>query len=196
MRTRDEEQYEKNRRHILDTARDLVVEHGPDAVSLRMVARESGYSPASLYEYFENWDAILAELASRAMRLLNRELREVKNDDPEEQLVHLGMAYLRFALDNPRDFLLVFSRMRSRRRSFNDAVPSRSPYAPVLEAVERYGDAGGFKPDGDLNTETAAFGLWGLVHGIAMLRLVHLHDFEADFTPAVEGMIRAYLKGL
>ncbi len=196
MRTRNEEQYEKNRRHILDTARDLMVKHGPDEVSLRMVARESGYSPASLYEYFENRDAILAELASRAMDLLGRELRSVNEADPLKQLIMLGRAYLRFATENPRDFLLVFSRLPSRRRSFDSPVPARSPYAPVLEAVKRFGDTGGFNPEGDLNTETAALGLWGLVHGLAMLRLEHLRDFEADFTPAVEGIIRAYLQGL
>ncbi len=196
MRTRNDEQYEKNRRHILETARDLVVKHGQEVVSLRMVARESGYSPASLYEYFDGWEAILSELASRAMDLLNRELRKVGEPDPMEELVQLGMSYIRFALDNPRDFLLVFSRMPSRRRSFDEAVPAKSPYAPVLEAVQRYGDAGGFDPGGDLDTETAAFGLWSLVHGIATLRLAHLRDFQADFSSAVEGMIRAYLQGL
>lgn len=46
--------YNANRTSILQTALILFGEHGYDGVSMDMLARESGYSKATLYQYFKD----------------------------------------------------------------------------------------------------------------------------------------------
>src|SRR5258708_38249037 len=54
------------RSHILDAARSIVVRQGFDALSMRKIAEEVGYSPASLYLHFSGRDAIAHALCSEA----------------------------------------------------------------------------------------------------------------------------------
>ncbi|WP_157930571.1 TetR/AcrR family transcriptional regulator [Glycomyces xiaoerkulensis] len=47
---------------IKASARGQLLEHGPSGISLRAVARDVGVSPAALYRYFDNLDALLTDL--------------------------------------------------------------------------------------------------------------------------------------
>ncbi len=55
---------------ILDAARALILEQGPEQLSLRAVARRSAYSPAALYEYFDGKDALIAAVADESLTWL------------------------------------------------------------------------------------------------------------------------------
>ncbi|MET3963376.1 AcrR family transcriptional regulator [Marmoricola sp. OAE513] len=61
MQARSRERVER----ILDSASDLVVEHGVDALSTRAIAAEAEVPIASLYQYFSDRDAILLALVER-----------------------------------------------------------------------------------------------------------------------------------
>ena len=58
-RTPRERRYARTRQEILDAAMELVQEKGPDKLSMRELARRVDYSPAGLYEYYENKDEII-----------------------------------------------------------------------------------------------------------------------------------------
>ena len=195
MKVRDENKYQLNQELILDTARDLIVKHGIEQVSLRKIAKESGYSPASLYEYFDSKDSILAELAWRANARLSKKLRGIRKEDPLEHVVELGMGYIEYAIDHTQDFLLAFSHLPSKRQSLDQSVPGASAYAPVLEGISRCVESGLLKPGEAQNPDTVTFGFWSLVHGMAMLRITHLRDFEVDFDKYTRGLLLAYLLG-
>jgi AcrR family transcriptional regulator len=45
---------ERNRAAILEGARQLIIERGPENLSLREVAARAEYSPAGLYRYFKD----------------------------------------------------------------------------------------------------------------------------------------------
>ena len=47
---------------LLTAARELVLEHGPEAVSIAEVARRVGLSRPALYEYFSSRDELLAAI--------------------------------------------------------------------------------------------------------------------------------------
>lgn len=52
-------------------ARELVLEKGADALSLREVGARAGYSPASLYEYFDSKESLVGSLLPRPGRKPN-----------------------------------------------------------------------------------------------------------------------------
>jgi len=93
------QQHTEKRQRILSAAARLVDRDGPDALSLREVARESDYSPAGLYAYFTGRDGILAALAQRHAESLAATLAAAP---PEvHPLIDLALTWLRFARKHP-----------------------------------------------------------------------------------------------
>lgn len=52
---------------ILEAARDLVVAHGMEALTLQRVAKDTGCVPAALYRYFPSKEALVAALLGRGL---------------------------------------------------------------------------------------------------------------------------------
>jgi len=65
-----------NRTAILEAARRVAAREGAGALSLRAVAAEAGYAPASVYEYFRNRAELVLALAAEDMGGLARSLKE------------------------------------------------------------------------------------------------------------------------
>jgi AcrR family transcriptional regulator len=65
-----------NRSAILEAARRVAAREGAGDVSLRAVAGEAGYAPASVYEYFRNRAELVLALAAEDLGSLARALRE------------------------------------------------------------------------------------------------------------------------
>jgi AcrR family transcriptional regulator len=65
-----------NRAAIIDAARRVALRAGTNGLSLRAVAAEAGYAPASVYEYFRNRAELVLALAAEDLGHLARMLRE------------------------------------------------------------------------------------------------------------------------
>jgi len=65
-----------NRNAILEAARRVAAREGAGDLSLRAVAAEAGYAPASVYEYFRNRAELVLALAAEDMGSLARAVRE------------------------------------------------------------------------------------------------------------------------
>lgn len=177
----------RTREEILDAARALIVEQGLEKVSLRAVAKAVDYSPAALYQYFDNKDDLLAELARRAATELQAAMLSAAEGHPRP-LVALAESYVHFARTHTQDFLLLFTRVTSSRRSLEQTAGG--PYAVLLGAMA---DA---LPGADhRRIEERTYGLWALTHGMAMLQVKHLQGFDADFPAADHDAIIALLRG-
>jgi len=64
-----------NRSAILEAARRVSTREGAGELSLRAVAGEAGYAPASVYEYFRNRAELVLALAAEDMGTLARAVR-------------------------------------------------------------------------------------------------------------------------
>jgi AcrR family transcriptional regulator len=185
----------RSRANILAAARELVLADGVDQLSLRGVAARAGFSPAGLYEYFDGKDALVAALAADVAAKLDARLVAVPATlPPPRRLIRLGLAYLAFARDCPEDYLLLFARL-SASRSGPDQ-PASGAYGRVLAAAQAGLDDGSLRATRGDDAEELAYGLWALVHGMAMLQLTHLKGYPADFEAAdrriVERLIASF----
>ena len=85
-----------NRASILQTALILFGEHGYDGVSMDMIARESGYSKATLYQYFKDkedlYSAVMQETPFHFNFLSIQP--EMGGCDLEADIRKIGLAYL------------------------------------------------------------------------------------------------------
>jgi len=182
---------------ILRAARALVLKHGHERLSLREVARRAGFSPASLYEYFDGKADLLREVAVEANAGLRRALEEGagRGRDARGRLVEVGLAYVGFAREHAEDFLLLFSRLPSKRRSSADAVAPQSAFRVLADAVARAVDDGVLRAATAADAEAIAYGLWAAAHGMAQLQLTHLAGFGADFERADRAVLEALVAG-
>lgn len=188
---------ERSRAGILAAARALVLERGPDGVSLREVAARAGYSPASLYEYFDGREAILGALAQEIGARLFARMATVPDSLPApRRLVRLGVAYLAFGRENPQDYQLLFGALRSQRRAPAEAPSPRSPFALVRGAVAAGLASGELRASADVGADEMAYGLWALAHGMLALQSNHLAGYEADFELVDRQVMERFVSGL
>lgn len=184
---RREARLERNRDEILAAARQLVLEKGTETFSLREVARRADYSPAALYRYFDNKDALLGEIATMAIKTLGSYLTQVPTDlPPKERLVQLGLAYLRFAKENPEQLTLVFNKMSIPVTSWRMYAEHAWPFTIVVDAVRDGVSQGVFSLPKNIEPEDAALGFWSLVHGAATLLQAHLSTIEDDLVRYIQ----------
>jgi AcrR family transcriptional regulator len=155
------------RRALTDTALDLIGERGPKGFTLTEVARRAGVSAAAPYRHFADKSDLVAAVAELGFQRLHDALLAAQGSrDGRDHLVELGRAYLRWALDHP-DFYLVMFGAEVERASYPGLVrAAEAAFSVLLEAIEAA------RSDGALQTKDAralAGSLWSVVHGAASL---------------------------
>jgi AcrR family transcriptional regulator len=146
------------RGRILDAARRIVTRDGFEALSMRKIAHAIGYSPASLYLYFENRDEIARALGDEGYTQLLAELEpHGQIADPAERLRALAHAYVAFGQAHPQAYRLVFVDLPG--AAGPDGEPVVRAFSGALAALGH--------PD---DTPLAEM-LWATLHGIVTLTL-------------------------
>jgi AcrR family transcriptional regulator len=191
------ERHEETRVAIMAATRTLIIEKGVAGLVLREVARRTGYSPASLYEYFSSKEDLVAAVAAEALEQLAVALRLVPADQPPQQrLVEIGMAYVGFAHRHPEHFLLIFDRLPSGRSSLQQPPGARSPYRILLDGVQAALDSRAIAAREGFGLEEIAYGIWALVHGLATLQQTHLREYDANFVAVDRLVLEVFVQGL
>lgn len=186
----------KTRQDILEAARQIIASKGLDELSMRELANQIDYSPAGLYEYFNSKEEIIHALSTEGHRRLEAYILQVdENQPPADYLAAIGLAYIDFALRNPEHYLLMFTKMPAKQR-VEDLVKKGSSFSILLRAVQRGIEAGVFKTRPGFGLNEMAYAVWSQVHGIAMLRLTYLREFDLDFSIADREAVWALSRGL
>ena len=108
--TRREERRRQTVQEIKDLAMAQIAAGGPDAVSLSGIVREMSMSPAAVYRYFANRDALLADLVVDAYDALADSLVTLERGPgtAEDHLDAVLHATRTWALEHPNAYRLVF----------------------------------------------------------------------------------------
>src|SRR5262245_18079756 len=152
---------------IAEALRVLADEGGVEALSLRDLARRLGVSHAAPYRHFPTLDALLAALAEEGFSALAEALERATagHDGPVAQLGAAGWAYVRFALEHPHHFRLMFGgRLTGAPEAPGPWAAGRRAYAVLLRCIEAGQAAGRLVPADADELATAA---WAQVHGLA-----------------------------
>ncbi|PWU48414.1 TetR family transcriptional regulator [Micromonospora globispora] len=148
------------RRTLLAAAVDVIGESGPVALSLRDLARRAGVSHAAPAHHFGDKAGLLTALAVEGFDLLTDALGRAGDD-----LLELGVAYVRFAVDHRAHFEVMF-RPELYRADVPEVVAARSRAGAALRGgVSALAAASSAEPDRD------ALAAWSIVHGFATLWL-------------------------
>jgi len=142
----------------------LVRDRGPRGFSLNEASRLAGVSVAAPYRHFDDKDALLAEIARDGYELLEREIHKAveKADNPRDQLVESGMAYLRFARNHADYFRVMFQSGLDRSKYPEIERSVKAGLGVILDLAKQY------ERTPEL-AEVRAVSAWALVHGLAGL---------------------------
>ena len=182
----DEQAYHHGdlRQALLDAALVILQTKDAKALSLRGVARQAGVSHTAPYRHFADKAALLAAVAEAGFIEFGQYLQnavDAAGADPVASLKLTGVAYVRYALDHPVHFRLMFD---SHTLKPDGEIVASSLYQTsrktfqILVDIIRAGQASKKFASGD--PERLATGRWALVHGIAMLLLDGMLPADQD----------------
>jgi AcrR family transcriptional regulator len=159
---------------LLRAAGKRLEKQGIAALSLREAARRAGVSHNAPYRHFSDREALLAALVAQGFEMLGQAMRGQTGRG-------MGEAYVRFALQHPQRFRLMFGGQIELERYPQLRAAASSAFDQLQSAFSRYG--------GDPRSAAAA--AWSLVHGLSHLILDgHFAQRDEDFVKRVLAVVR------
>ncbi|MGV0790232.1 TetR/AcrR family transcriptional regulator [Mycolicibacterium sp. XJ1819] len=155
---------------ILARAADLVAERGADGISLRELARTAGVSHAAPAHHFTDRRGLFTALAAEGWRLLAAALT-----DARPEFIDAALAYVRFALDHPGHYAVMFDRALINPDDPDFVAAVAAAGTELNRGVGTLDDARA-KDD----PQAAALAAWSLVHGFSLLWLNKTIDDGSD----------------
>lgn len=189
--------HERTKDAILNAARKMIREGGVDSISMRKIAQEIDYSAAGLYEYFGSKEEIIGTLCQMAGDRLENYMKAVDPALPlNERLVELGLAYVRFAVQNREEFLVLFTYMPIPPELNPDTPPTPAgAFLVLMQAIQEAMDTG-YMVNTEMDAFSASYAAWAIVHGMAMLQLTALQNTPFDFETVNRWALQRFTEGL
>jgi AcrR family transcriptional regulator len=146
---------------ILTEAARLVAERGADRVALRELARDAGVSHAAPAHHFVDRRGLFTALATQGFQLLAQALV-----DARPQFADAALAYVRFALEHPGHYQVMFNKSLLDTSDSELAAAEAASGAELARGVATLRD-----PNAQADPAGAQLAAWSLVHGFSTLWL-------------------------
>ena len=184
----------------------LIARHGAEGFSIREAAALVGVSPSAAYRHFADRADLLAAVASQGFARMADEMRAAMNAARGRHRATAakavaafeaqGVAYVRFAADNPEHFQAMFGRHGAGSpQSAGVCTPDQSPYELLKGSLDDLLQAKVLTPAARKDAELFA---WSTVHGLANIlsgeALIDRGDM--DIEAITLGIVRRLLRGL
>jgi AcrR family transcriptional regulator len=163
------------RDQILEATRELLLEKGDvDAVSIRAVAERVGKTPPSIYLHFADKGQLILAVCEQGFQELAEFSRAAQSpyDDPVDRIRACGKAYVRFALDHPEQYRILFMEPAGKPEALDpfeltfDGLKQHVAFRSLYDNVARGFEEGRFVGSGP---ELTSLAMWAAIHGIASL---------------------------
>jgi AcrR family transcriptional regulator len=184
------------RDEILGAAKELFLEEGYAATTIRKIADRVGVSAPALYLYFADKEAIMLALRDQTFGFLIEEMGRIdrENVEPIASLRACGAAYIKFGLEHPREYWLTFmSGNTPKRVKDRGPKPGAIAFAKLVEHLKS-AEAAGLKLK--YPADTAAELCWMGLHGL-VAALINNPEFPwTKRDELVEGMLDMVTEGI
>ncbi len=189
------ERRHKKREAILDTARQLYKLHGYEAVSMRGVAAQLGFSKQNIYYYFASKEEIFLALQEEGIRKLQAASSYEELADPLQNVRLPYWGYYQFSKAHPEYFHLLW---------VDPAAPRIDWKGPRFQRLAEMGEdnlrrlrrcmAEGVLPE-TLDVMQASSLLHAAIHGCAVLEISG-HSNVADMDRLAATLLDMVIAGL
>jgi AcrR family transcriptional regulator len=184
------------RRALVTTGLEMLAEPGGWQFTLRELARRAGVSHTASYKHFPDKAGLLAELALMGFDRLRTAIEAARPQprvDPRDEFLAMCRGYIRFGVDNPNLYRLVFS--ADARQSAHAAMHGRAVAAlDVLTGLIEGGQRVGWLRPRAVLAQAAA--VWAQLHGITLLAIDDLFGPDIVGSNAVDAALAVLLEGI
>jgi AcrR family transcriptional regulator len=179
-------------RALVSAGRRILEADGPDAMSLRAVAREAGVSPAAPYHHFKDKGELLDAVASEGWEELGVAIAKARAaaPDPRTAITEIGVAYVCFARQNPALYRIMYRAACDRETMPDTAKEKGGGWGQVSEAIHE----AGVNPQNEREMQIIQIAAWCSAHGVAEMAGFKEFDGLKAELGGEEAFVRAVLK--
>ncbi|MEG1235506.1 MAG: TetR/AcrR family transcriptional regulator, partial [Acinetobacter sp.] len=176
---------------LIDQAKKMLEEVGPDKLSIRAIAEQLGVSATAVYHHFANKDELISHLAAEGFNQLEKVLVQCQvNVENQNKMQILSRTYMLFAFDHPAMYQLMFGSQLAHSEMNGKLLTARKQaYAVVEQCVA---DVLG-QDIQSKEVRSAALAAWSFAHGLASL-IIH-NVFEVSEQISKDAVIEKALLG-
>ena len=162
---------------IMDAAREMFVRDGYEAVTLRKIALSIEYSPAAIYQYFKDKQALVRAIIRRDSDDLRAHLRAGLNrETPVEQLVEMARLYAEWGIAHPNHYRLMLVpppawMEQDQELNRSHPTPLEQEILTMLLTVVRGAIERGELKEKYANPALVAATLWAGLNGVVLLEI-------------------------
>ena len=176
MARRKKEPQSNHRKNIAKAAQRLFAEKGIESTSMNEIAKESGYSKATLYVYFKDKEELVGVLVLESMQKLYDYLSKTLEDteNVSECFYKICNAFVDYQEEYPFYFELLlkainvdFETTRFLPEEKETFLVGERINALLIAFFEKGIERGIIR--GDLDILPTIFALWGMISGVIML---------------------------
>lgn len=198
-RIRQQRHSEEIRERILVISRKIIAEKGPEALSIRQIAKEMDYSPGIIYHYFENKEEIILHVLREDYQKI---LSAVKPPDeslpPDEGIGGAIRGYIKSALQYPLEYKAIMLSASADILAFTSVLEEgisekRPAFLQLVLAIEAGVALGLFAA---CDAELTAQAIWAAMFGLLTRIIVESSISQAQQTKLIDRQIEIILKGI
>ncbi|MEA4971035.1 MAG: TetR/AcrR family transcriptional regulator [Candidatus Pelethousia sp.] len=194
---RAKQQSEEVRGRILETARRIIEEMGVEALSIRQITNEMGYSPGIVYHYFRDKDEILSCVLQDSYKRILSAIRPLRGDLAPDEAIRLSITnYIESALQWPAEYKAIMLSASPQILNFTSVLGAddHSPaLAALIETLEAGIEAGLFAP---CDVKTTAGAIWSAMFGLLIRLIIERGISSEQRAGLIARQIEIILKGL
>lgn len=175
----------------------MISEGGAASVTMRAIGSRLGVSRGAPYRHFPDKTALLVAVAVAGFRRLNRRLGASATGasaSSVEQLRRMGEQYVRFALEHPAHYRLMYGKEALERQDQRELRKAAGALLENLVDVIRIHQQRGEIEAGDPRAQ--AYVAWSTVHGLASLLIERQIDPNVDVDDLIRQTTRTILDGM
>ncbi len=182
---------------LLTEAAAMIASEGTDSVTMRAIGDRVGVSRAAPYRHFADKTALLVAVAAAGFDRLRARLRSVGAGAPRfsvEEFRQMGAEYVRFALENPAHYRLMYGKEALARkdqpalREAGDAL-----FDQLVSVIQQYQRSGAIKRQ---DPQAQAYVAWSAVHGLASLLIEGQILDTVDVDELIQQTTRTMMEGM
>ena len=182
---------------LLDEAAAMLAEGGVASVTMRALGQRLGVSRAAPYRHFSDKAELLVAVAAAGFRRLGDNLQALDVShlrSSDEQFWHMAEVYVRFALENPAHYRLMYGKEGPSRRDRPELREAGNAlFDQLVHLIEFYQRSGEIIQEDPL---AQAYVAWSAVHGLASLLIEGQIIDEVDVEALIRQTTQTVLAGM
>lgn len=187
---------------IIKQGLKIIAKKGFKAVELKDIAKACGVSTPSIYRHFNNKDSLMESLLFNVAEIfydfLATGVNSDLNRDPKENLVYMGLRFVKFSQEYPRYFEFLFYSGFERHLNLGADIQlkhchEKNSFELFKQEVIKYLNGCGVKNNYNLHIVN----LWAYISGLArIVDSLDVADKDKILAEYISNMVQTYTLGI